>query len=225
MGGQAQFHTVAIHACQNLFSVSPVCKSVKSRFLLFSFFFFSSSREYFVDSRDASFRPLKSHRVIHFPGKYFPRINPSLANRVRVRTRGKRGCSPVGLCFSIRAMMIKFGEWAEYAKLLSYRFYIFLSYHFHLLFSKLFLSEIVIIFFLNNILFQSLQKFVYSILLIILLMILKERERKRDRRVRDKSVKLRDRISQTFMNRDPLFREGSFFTIHSRACILKGTEV
>lgn len=58
-------------------------------------------------------------------------------------------------------------------------------------------------------------------------MILKERERKRDedRRVGDKSVKLRDRILQTFMNRDPLFREGSFFTIHSRACILKGTEV
>lgn len=58
-------------------------------------------------------------------------------------------------------------------------------------------------------------------------MILKEKERKKngDRRVRDKSIKLRDRISQTFMNRDPLFREGSFFTIHSRACILKGTEV
>lgn len=58
-------------------------------------------------------------------------------------------------------------------------------------------------------------------------MILKEKERKKngDRRMRDKSIKLRDRISQTFMNRDPLFREGSFFTIHSRACILKGTEV
>lgn len=59
-------------------------------------------------------------------------------------------------------------------------------------------------------------------------MILKGRERKRDgdRRVRDKSVKLWNRILQTFMNRDPpFFREGSFFTIHSHACILKGTEV
>lgn len=155
MGGQAQFHTVAIHACQNLFSVSPVCKSVKSRFLLFSFFFFSSSREYFVDSRDASFRPLKSHRVIHFPGKYFPRINPSLANRVRVRTRGRGGREAVRLSDYV----FRFARWwlnlaNEPSTRSSYhRFYIFLSYHFHLLFSKLFLSEIVIIFFLNNISF------------------------------------------------------------------------
>lgn len=44
-------------------------------------------------------------------------------------------------------------------------------------------------------------------------MILRKGERKRDgdRRARDKSVKLWNRISQTFMNRDPLFQRRIIF--------------
>lgn len=146
---------------------------------------------------------------------HFARLNPSalfisqqifstnkFQNRVRVRMGEERGLSDY---------VFRFARWLNWRG--SYHhFYILLSYHFHLLYflpnnftrncNYFFLLKFTNVKIRSN-LFHFINNFINDIE--------KRREKKGWGWKSDKSVKLWNRISQTFMNRDPLFQRRIIF--------------